>query len=506
MTKTQWERIASIVFSAVLAIVAVLGWVIWPVVIQEDWSTRSLMPAEEGASEFGIQSLTGFAGDFGDIYASSVTVGGDATVGGTLTVSTWVTESTDLILSGDLAVGDGTPDVTQDGEDAYVEGQLEVDGEAQFDGAIDANSSVTIDGSADEVQATITGFATQTNYLLLLQQSDGSDKLAVSNEGHLAIDAEPDADTANYDNMFYLHYAMTGVGTKDRNYGLVIEGSRAAGQELTSGDHDEAGLKIRVDTHAVTTTAGTVLRGMEAEAKADNPDGTVSSLYGGSFTAKSDTSAGLVDSMIGLTTNVQNNEAVTTTLISADFRLMRQAATEPTSEYVVQVRNSSTSGTGADAGIYVTSDYSDSVATDDMDYGIDFDTADITTAEVRLSNGETINNVTDTAIQVGGFLAYTEGGVIDLGADGTITPSASYQPITNSTDGSINTSATTAIADGVVAGQILILINEDAQDIVIKDAANTQLGGDITLTGGADDSLMLIWDGTDWTVLSMHDN
>jgi len=54
MTKTQWERIASIVFSAVLAIVAVLGWVIWPVVIQEDWSTRPLVPAEESATEFGV--------------------------------------------------------------------------------------------------------------------------------------------------------------------------------------------------------------------------------------------------------------------------------------------------------------------------------------------------------------------------------------------------------------------------------------------------------------------
>lgn len=53
----------------------------------------------------------------------------------------------DLDITGDLRVGNGTPSVTQDGEDAYIEGQFEVDGEAQFDGAIDANSTVQVDGA-----------------------------------------------------------------------------------------------------------------------------------------------------------------------------------------------------------------------------------------------------------------------------------------------------------------------------------------------------------------------
>jgi len=398
----------------------------------------------------------------------------------------------------------GTSHYTSDNN--VFSGAVEIDGEVQFDGAIDANANVTVDGAADAVQVAITGYSTQTNYLMLLQQSGGSDKLAVSNEGHLSIDAEADADAANYDYMAYIHYAMTGTGTKDRNYGLLIEGTRAAGQELTSGDHDEAGLKIRVDTEAVTTTTGTVLRAIDAEAKADNPDGTVTNLYGASVTAKSDTSAGDVGTMVALSTNAQNNAAVDDLLAGADIRIMRQAATEPTEEYIMRVRSSSTTGAGADAGIYMESDYGSSASTDSMDYGVDMSAAAINTAELRLSNGETINNVTDTAIQVGGFLAYTEGAVIDLGAGETITPVATYQPITNATGGSITTSDSTAIADGVVAGQILILINEDAQNIVIKDAANTAIGGDITLTGGALDSLMLIWDGADWAGLAMHDN
>lgn len=48
-----------------------------------------------------------------------------------LTSATFVNQ---LNLSDDLAIGNGTPGVTLDGEDAYIEGTLEVDGAAQFDG------------------------------------------------------------------------------------------------------------------------------------------------------------------------------------------------------------------------------------------------------------------------------------------------------------------------------------------------------------------------------------
>lgn len=42
-----------------------------------------------------------------------------------------------LNLSDDLKVGNGTPGLTLNGEDAYVEGTFEVDGSAQFDGSFD---------------------------------------------------------------------------------------------------------------------------------------------------------------------------------------------------------------------------------------------------------------------------------------------------------------------------------------------------------------------------------
>ena len=320
--------------------------------------------------------------------------------------------------------------------------------------------------------------------------------------GNVIITGGADDDAANYDYWVTIEGLMTGTGTKDRNFGLLIDMTREAGQEIASGDHYEAALKIAIDTEAVTTTAGTTMRAIDAEAKADNPDGTVSNLYGASITSKSDVGAGSVANMIALTTNTNAMAEVTGNFFGADIRLDRQAATVPTAAYGLQIRNSSSTGAGADAGIYLTSDYGSSATTDRWTYGLDMDTAAITTADIRLMNGETISNVTDTAVQVGGFLALTEGTVVEIAAGGTITPLASYQPIETSESGSTTTDTTTAIADGAVAGAILILCNEDAQDIVIDDGANTDIGGNQTLTGGADDCLWLIWNGSDWNKIA----
>jgi len=466
-----------------------------------------------------------------DVQGGNVVLQNDETISndanGIITATaTTIVAAGELVTTGGLDVQGG--DVTLQGDDTIENpsaGTVTIDattvvadGNFQSTGSIDAQGGNVILQNDETISNDVDGVITATATTIVAAgnlevtgtsdlQGAVSDSLGVLTlNDKVYITPSADADAANYDNLVHIDYLMTGTGTKDRNYGLLIEGTREAGQELIVGDHDEAGLKIRVDTEAITTTAGTALRGVDVEAKADNPDGTVASLYGGAFTAKSDTSAGDVGTMIALTANAQNNAAVDDALMSADFRIMRQSATEPTVEYVVRVRNSSTSGTGADAGIYITSDYSSTVATDDLDYGIDMNSADITTADIRGDNGETLSNVTDTAWIIGGFIAAEEGTVIDLANGGTITPTATYQPITNDSGGSITTDTTTAIADGPVAGAILILVNEDAQDIVIDDGANTLLSGNITLTGGAMDTLTLIWNGADWVGVAFVDN
>lgn len=70
------------------------------------------------------------------------------------------------ILTGNLKVGDGTPDVTLNGEDAYVNGTLEVDGVTRFDG-----TTMTIRGVAYTMPATDGG---ASQYL----QTNGSGTLS----------------------------------------------------------------------------------------------------------------------------------------------------------------------------------------------------------------------------------------------------------------------------------------------------------------------------------------
>jgi hypothetical protein len=65
-----------------------------------------------------------------------------------LTDALSVTGDTTILTPGDLIIGNGTPSVTQNGEDAYVEGTFEVDGASEFDGAVDFDSTITIGTTA----------------------------------------------------------------------------------------------------------------------------------------------------------------------------------------------------------------------------------------------------------------------------------------------------------------------------------------------------------------------
>lgn len=72
--------------------------------------------------------------------------------------------------------------------------------------AITVTDNVAIVGQADAIQLTVSGFTTQTNYLVTLEQSDGSDVLTVSNTGDLVV-----SNTVRYgpDDNYPLGYALS---------------------------------------------------------------------------------------------------------------------------------------------------------------------------------------------------------------------------------------------------------------------------------------------------------
>jgi hypothetical protein len=88
------------------------------------------------------------------------------------------------LLTGNFKVGNGTPGLTLNGEDAYIEGTFEVDGNSQFDGAIDSNGDLSIADTNIAFDGATTTFTTTGAFTLTpggaVIFGDGGDTLAIN--------------------------------------------------------------------------------------------------------------------------------------------------------------------------------------------------------------------------------------------------------------------------------------------------------------------------------------
>ena len=127
--------------------------------------------------------------------------------------------NTDLanVLTGNLKVGDGTPDVTLDGEDAYIEGTLEVDGTTQFDGNVTVTDGNLLDLSGiDAASTSSVGLRLPQGTTLTTTGPSGA-----SNDGYLAYDV------TNHVPKYWYNGAWTDFSgastTLDQAYGNDID-------------------------------------------------------------------------------------------------------------------------------------------------------------------------------------------------------------------------------------------------------------------------------------------
>jgi|GEM_PF-5230840 len=133
------------------------------------------------AMNVGANTITG-AGYTIQATASGLTVTSasadlalSTTTSGNITATT-VAAALFNVLTGNLQVGNGAPGVTLNGEDAYIEGTLEVDGLQQFDGASTHNSTAAFNGVAT--------FNTDVDFVFA-----GTENLALTNtSGSNAVD------------------------------------------------------------------------------------------------------------------------------------------------------------------------------------------------------------------------------------------------------------------------------------------------------------------------------
>jgi len=88
-----------------------------------------------------------------------------------------------------------------------------------------------------------------------------------------------------------------------------------------------------------------------------------------------------------------------------------------------------------------------------------------------------------------------------LAAGATLTPTKSVHRVQG--NGGAVTLGATAIANGTIEGQLLILVGQsDSNSVTITHGSNVRLNGNVTLA--LDDVLWLRWDGTDWMELSRN--
>jgi len=111
-----------------------------------------------------------------------------------------------------------------------------------------------------------------------------------------------------------------------------------------------------------------------------------------------------------------------------------------------------------------------------------------------------------TFVDVGSWLNLSPVTAISLTADGIITPTGTYQPLTSAT--AVTCSTSLCIADGSRGGDLLILVNQNASDVITIDGTggNVECKADIAM--GSGDIVTLVWDAVldNWYCVSSRDN
>lgn len=117
-----------------------------------------------------------------------------------------------------------------------------------------------------------------------------------------------------------------------------------------------------------------------------------------------------------------------------------------------------------------------------------------------------------TTLDIAGTLSIEDlGSTLDLSPGGSIDLNATNRSflrinIPSVFSGSVALSATESISNGTRVGQILILEGKRQLGITIPDDSNVQLAGNTDYDMRTNDTLTLIWDGTDWIEIGRSNN
>jgi hypothetical protein len=426
MQTIRKKQILSTAITVLASTLLVAGVVLATTTISTDITTDGSLTVGTNVAVTGNTTLTGALVANGGIVVDTDNFLINGTTGALVVQSSATSGSLGLITLDAAAMTAQTTGLTIDMSPitggAFDETGLAIIGDA--DGSANA-LGIALDGAMDYginmAEATInTADIVLQNSETIINTTDGIIALG----GEVQINGVRRSNVSGYEYFLNVTGDLTGStseggtpGTGSKTRVILVEADRQSGVPVEVGDIEDVGMKIVIGNAADNSASGTgyVLRGIDAQAK-NRETGNITNVYGGLISFQTD-SGSTTSTAKALEINSTANGTINDLMIVADIRHFRQAATEPTVEYTLRVRNSSTSGSGADAGIYLESDYASLTAPDSFDYGIDMNAATINTADIRLSNGATIANtsadvltITETEINVVGYLTSDNNG------------------------------------------------------------------------------------------------
>lgn len=200
------------------------------------------------------------------------------------------------------------------------------------------------------------------------------------------------------------------------------------GMELhySGNDYDATGIRSRAQLVTTDASTRTALGGLFQAANNDNIDAGVLMGFMAEAIGKSTSNASTITTMRGglIGTEWGALDTVTNlkTLHLRGHSLNAAGAGSFGTGYALYIENEAVGGNGQayDAGIYF-KDTNLSAGNKAFTYGIDFSGGSYGTAEIKFSNGETIDNLIDGNIRISGNLVIPDGGTIGQAAGPLLT-------------------------------------------------------------------------------------
>lgn len=229
--------------------------------VQQGTTNFDSMSLSGNLTVAGTSALTGNLSDSGGAFtiADNVLIDGAADAE-QLVVQGNATQTSDPLV---VEQSDGTNVFTvSNAGNVLASGTADIRGNVSDGGGVfTVADNVAVTGQADAIQLTVTGFTTQTNSLLVLEQTGGTDVVTVSNAGN--VDA---AGTLQYgaNNLYPVGYGASGqqlvygtatiTGTAVIAHGLttVTFCQATLGEDPTAGAGEAAHVTVTVAANVCT--------------------------------------------------------------------------------------------------------------------------------------------------------------------------------------------------------------------------------------------------------------